>query len=369
MHIPDGYLSPTTCASLFGAATPFWYAGLRSLSRRLHTRLIPLVSLFAAFCFVVMMFNIPLPGGTSAHAVGIGLGVALLGPWAAMIAVSLALGIQALLFGDGGITALGANCFNMAVAGCLSAWAVYRVIAFRSEVTSRRRVVACALGGYVGLNIAALLAAIELGVQPLLFHDAQGAPLFAPYPLHIAIPAMMIGHLSLAGLAEMIISGGVYAFLQKTNLSLLGSSAERPQAAEPASLRPLWVGLAILMILTPLGLIATGTAWGEWRPKDWRDAAKRAEIQRASSNIAPPARIPAGLARLASVWTAPMPDYAPPLFREPAFGYFLSALTGGGIIILVCQTSMWLLGGSLLRRWPLQGNLAVLRQRREPGGS
>lgn len=354
MHIPDGYLSPATCASLYGAATPFWYVGLRSLRRRLHTRLIPLVSLFAAFSFVVMMFNIPLPGGTSAHAVGIGLGAALLGPWAAMIAVSLALSIQALLFGDGGITALGANCFNMAVAGCLCSWAVYRLIAFRSEATSRRRVVACALGGYVGLNVAALLAGIELGLQPLLFHDAHGAPLFAPYPLHVALPAMMIGHLSLAGLAEMIVSGGVYAYLQKTNLSLLASGAdlrgwnvERRPAGAPSSLRPLWVGLAIFMILTPLGLVATGTAWGEWRPKDWSSAAKRAEMQRASSNVAPPARIPSGLARLASVWTAPMPDYAPPLFREPAFGYVLSALTGGGVIILVCQASLWLLGGSL----------------------
>lgn len=356
MHIPDGYLSPATCASLYGAATPFWYVGLRSLRRRLHTRLIPLVSLFAAFSFVVMMFNIPLPGGTSAHAVGIGLGAALLGPWAAMIAVSLALGIQALLFGDGGITALGANCFNMAVAGCLCAWAVYRLIAFRSEVTSLRRAMACAVGGYVGLNVAALLAGIELGLQPLLFHDSQGAPLFAPYPLHIAVPAMLIAHLSLAGLAEMVVSGGVFAYLQKTNPSLLGSRAdllgsdvERRPARAPSSLRPLWVGLAILMILTPLGLVATGSAWGEWRLKDWRDAAKRAEIRRASSNIAPPDRIPAGLARLASVWTAPMPDYAPPLFREPAFGYILSALAGGGVIILICQTSLWLLGGSLLR--------------------
>jgi cobalt/nickel transport system permease protein len=202
----------------------------------------------------------------------------------------------------------------------------------------------------VGLNVAALLAGIELGIQPLLFHDAHGAPLFAPYPLRIAVPAMMIGHLTLAGLAEMIVSGGVFAYMQKANLSLLGSSVERPPAARPGSLRPLWVGLAILMILTPLGLLATGTAWGEWRLSDWRNAAKRAEIQRASSNIAPPARIPAGIARLASVWTAPMPDYAPPLFREPAFGYILSALTGGGVIILVCQTSLWLLGGSLLRR-------------------
>ena len=345
MHIPDGYLSPATCLSLYGAATPFWYVALRSLRRRLHTRLIPLISLFAAFSFVVMMFNIPLPGGTSAHAVGIGLGSALLGPWAAMIAISLALAIQALLFGDGGITALGANCFNMAIAGCLCSWAVYRLVSLRSPASSRRRVVACALGGYVGLNVAALLAGIEFGIQPLLFHDAHGAPLFAPYPLHIAVPAMMIGHLSLAGLAEVVISGGVFAYLQRTKLPLLGAESLEPEASarDAGSLRPLWIGLAMLMILTPLGLLAAGTAWGEWTPADWRDSAKRATIQRASGDAPTPAEPPAGLARLSAFWTAPMPDYAPPLFRQPAFGYILSALTGGGVIILVCQSSLWLL--------------------------
>src|SRR5271167_3104488 len=156
MHIPDGYLSPVTCVSLYGAAAPFWYVALRKLRSRLHTRLVPLLSLFAAFSFVIMMFNIPLPGGTSGHAVGLGISAAVLGPWASMIAISIALLIQAVLFGDGGITALGANCFNMAIAGSLTAWLVYRGISGGSAITSRRRVVACAVGGYVAINIAAL---------------------------------------------------------------------------------------------------------------------------------------------------------------------------------------------------------------------
>ena len=98
MHIPDGYLSPVTCVSLYGAAAPFWYVALRKLRSRLHTRLIPLLSLFAAFSFVIMMFNVPLPGGTSGHAVGLGISAAVLGPWASMIAISIALLIQAILF-------------------------------------------------------------------------------------------------------------------------------------------------------------------------------------------------------------------------------------------------------------------------------
>ncbi len=348
MHIPDGYLSPVTCVSLYGAAAPFWYVALRKLRSRLHTRLVPLLSLFAAFSFVIMMFNIPLPGGTSGHAVGLGISAAVLGPWASMIAISIALLIQAVLFGDGGITALGANCFNMAIAGSLVAWLVYRVIAGSSPITSRRRVVACAAGGYVAINVAALLAAIEFGIQPLLFKDAGGAPLYAPYPLSTAIAAMMIGHLSFAGLAEMVISGGVFAYLQKTNLPLLkrdGASAGQPAIA-PHSYRPLWAGLAILMILTPLGLLTVGSAWGEWSPKDFHDPVKRQQMAAASGHVSPPRDAPLGMEKLATVWTAPIPAYAPAVLRSTAFGYMMSALLGGGVIILTLQALLWMVARS-----------------------
>ena len=127
MHIPDGYLSPSTCAALYAGAAPFWCVALRRVKSALHARLVPLISLFSAFSFVVMMFNLPLPGGTTGHAVGMGIAAVVLGPWAAILAISVALAIQAIFFGDGGITAYGANCFNMAIVGSLTAYAVYRV--------------------------------------------------------------------------------------------------------------------------------------------------------------------------------------------------------------------------------------------------
>ncbi len=132
VHIPDGYLSPSTCAALFAGAAPFWWVALRRLKRTLHTRLIPRISLFAAFSFVVMMFNVPLPGGTTGHATGVALAAIVLGPSAAILAVSTALVIQAFFFADGGITALGANCFNIAIVGSLVAFAVYRAVAGRA---------------------------------------------------------------------------------------------------------------------------------------------------------------------------------------------------------------------------------------------
>src|SRR5256714_8479336 len=129
MHIPDGYLSPATCAALYGGSAPFWYVSLHRVKKTLHTRLVPLLSLFAAFCFVIMMFNLPLPGGTTGHAVGMGIATVVLGPWGSILAISVALLIQAVFFGDGGITAFGANCFNMAIVGSLAAHWIYRALA------------------------------------------------------------------------------------------------------------------------------------------------------------------------------------------------------------------------------------------------
>ncbi len=340
MHIPDGYLSPATCATLYAGAVPFWYTALRRVKRALHTRLVPLLSLLAAFCFVIMMFNLPLPGGTTGHAVGVGLATVVLGPWAGMLAVSVAVIIQALFFGDGGITAIGANCFNMAIVGALVAFVVYRVISGRSPILSPRRVIAAGIAGYAAVNVSALLSAIEFGIQPLLYHDATGAPLYCPYPLSVAVPAMMIGHLTVAGFAELIVSAGVVAYLQRSDPSLLKATAGRPievgTGAPVARLGRLWVTLGLLLLLTPLGVLAGGAAWGEWLASDFSNPAARRQIMSSSFHHQAPARPPEGLERLSSLWTAPFARYAPPYIRSVQFGYMLSAMFGTGFITLSC---------------------------------
>ena len=336
MHIPDGYLSPSTCALTLAIALPFWWLAYQRAKRLLHTQLVPLFAVFSAFSFVIMMFNLPLPGGTSGHAVGMGIVSIVLGPWASIIAISLALLIQALFFGDGGISSFGANSLNMAIVGSLVAWASYRLLSAGAPLASRRRVVAAGLAGYLAINTSALLAAIEFGVQPMLFHDASGTPLYAPYPLSVAIPAMMIGHLSFAGLAEMLLSAGLVAYLQRANPALLAGTAGIPMAnTQPnGSVRKLWYGLAGMMILSPLGLLAAGTAWGEWGAEDFANPTARQEIIQASGLHALPDSAPAGLSRLAGLWSAPFPDYAPAFIHSPAFGYVLSAVFGAGLILL-----------------------------------
>ena len=147
MHIPDGYLSPATCAALYVTAVPFWYVAFGRFKRLLNTRLVPLLAVACAFCFVILMFNVPLPGGTTGHAIGVGAATVVLGPWASMLSLSVALLIQALFFGDGGITTLGANCFNMAIIGSLVAYFVYRVVAGRTSLKSPAPGAGCRVGG------------------------------------------------------------------------------------------------------------------------------------------------------------------------------------------------------------------------------
>jgi cobalt/nickel transport system permease protein len=299
MHIPDGYLSPSTCAAFYAAAAPFWYVALRRVKAAFRTRAIPLLSVFAAFSFLIMMFNLPLPGGTTGHAVGMAIAAIVLGPAMSILAISIALLVQALFFGDGGITAFGANCFNMAIVGSLAAFCVYRLLSWKAEITSVRRVVAAGLAGYAAINLAALCAAVEFGIQPMLFHDASGAPLYAPYPLSIAIPAMMLGHLTFAGLAELIISAGVVGYLQRASPEILESAARHSRPTQSV-----WVGLALFTALTPLGILAAGTAWGEWKLQ----------------------KLP--------LWKAPLADYAPAFIHNASLAYLFSAALGVALIAL-----------------------------------
>jgi cobalt/nickel transport system permease protein len=152
---------------------------------------------------------------------------------------------------------------------------------------------------------------------------------------------MMLGHLTIAGIAELVVSAGVVAFLQKSDPSLLKSTAGRgvaltgPAARGGArSLRPLWVGLGALMILTPLGILAAGSAWGEWMASDFSNPAVRQQMAASSFQQPAPLHAPEGLERLSSVWTAPLVGYAPPYVSSAAFGYLLSAMFGAGLVML-----------------------------------
>jgi cobalt/nickel transport system permease protein len=142
-----------------------------------------------------------------------------------VIAVSIALVIQALVFGDGGITAIGANCFNMAFAEVLAGYAIFRLIAGRKKDTTstqgKRFLMGAAVGSYVGINLAAFLTAFELGIQTILHVGSDGRPLYSPFPLKLTIPAIMIEHLVLFGVVEAVVTVMVLLYLRKAHPDLL----------------------------------------------------------------------------------------------------------------------------------------------------
>jgi len=228
MHIPDGYLSPQTYVPAYGVMAVVWAVVSARAKRTLTDRQIPLLALCSAFAFVIMMFNVPTPGGTTGHAVGAVLLAILIGPSAACLAVTTVLVAQALIFGDGGVTAIGANCFNMAFVMPFVGYAVYRALGGAKPRPSRLRPLAAGIAGFVGLNAAALCFALEMGIQPLIAHDSAGRALYAPFPLSVTVPAIMIWHLTILGFVEAAVTALVVAYLQKAEPSLIGITETRP---------------------------------------------------------------------------------------------------------------------------------------------
>lgn len=313
MHIPENYLSPSTCAVMAAVMVPVWYMAVAKVKKEVPREKLPLLGIGAAFSFLSMMFNIPLPGGTTGHAVGATMLAVLLGPWSACLSVTIALLVQAVFFGDGGILSFGANCFNMAFIMPFTGYGIYSLL---KKAMPAHEIAAAGIGAYVGINLAALAAAIEFGVQPLLFHDAAGHALYAPYPLSISIPAMMIGHLTLFGLAEVLFTVVILAYLKKAAPELL-------QGQTFHTGRAVYGLLAVLILGTPLGLLAAGTAWGEWGTEEM------AETDGFGTALG---YTPSGMENGWS-FTALFPDYSVSGLPEAA-GYILSAVIGAALLVI-----------------------------------
>ena len=303
MHIPDNYLSPASCAVLAVAAAPVVGLSITKVKAQLkeNKELAPMLGIAASLSFLLMMFNVPIPGGTTAHAVGGVLLSILIGPYAASLALTVALLLQALLFGDGGILALGANIFNMAIAMPFVGYAVYHFFRKQNHETA-----GVLVGSYVGINVAAFLTAIELGIQPIIATQG-GEPLYNPYGLAVTIPAMMVTHLTIAGAVEVFFTYVIYRFVKQVAPQELYTPASVNTTSFVKKIRYI---LIALVVLSPLGLLAEGTAFGEW------SADELAEMMN---------NVPAGIENGFS-FEALFSDYTIP-GTNIAVGYILSAIT------------------------------------------
>lgn len=310
MHIPDNYLSPSTCATFGVVMLPIWRKASLKVKNEITRQKMPLLGVAAAFSFLIMMFNVPIPGGATAHAIGGALVAILLGPYSAVLAVTIALVIQALFFGDGGILTLVVNCFNMAFIMPFTAFYLFKLIKkiFKNQ---KGEYIGAFLGGYISVNVAALFAAVELGVQPILFKDFSGLPLYCPYGLAISIPAMMIPHLLVIGILEGIITVGAYSYIKKASPDVI-------YKGKVCKIKFLYAIIGILILATPLGLLANGTAWGEGGLE---------EIKHFIGFV------PKGMEQ-GFKFNSSIPNYSFG-FSSRYFGYILSALVGVIIILII----------------------------------
>lgn len=373
MHIPDGYLSPQTSIPFIGAMLPVWSMASYKIRKSFNLRQIPLLSLCAAFSFVIMMFNVPV-GSSTVHAIGAVFTAVLLGPWPACVAITVALVIQAVAFGDGGILALGANCFNIAFVMPFAGYYAYRLLAGKAGILSKRGKIGAFIGSYIGINAAALLTAIELGIQPLLFKTAEGVPLYGPIPLSVTVPALMLSHLLAAGVLEGIVTVMAISYLLKfspglvcrvnagkinvdnentgimnvdnmdvdnmdvDNMNTDGmNTVETPSDKSAYSFRnykAFAIGLLVLLLAVPLGLLASGTAWGEWSSSEIKSML---------------GYVPYGLERLSNLWKAVLPDYTIPglhaSFFHSSLGYIITAAAGVLLVAAFMFISSRLIAG------------------------
>jgi cobalt/nickel transport system permease protein len=336
MHIPDGYLAPAVAIALAVPTVPVWGLATQRVKKVLDNRTVPLLAIFSALSFTVMMFNVPVPGGTTAHGVGGTLIAVVLGPWAAVIAVSTALILQALFFGDGGILAIFANCLNMAIILPFVGYATYRVIAAGAPTLSTRRAVAAGIGAYIGISVAALAVGIELGIEPLLF-SSGGHALYSPYGLREAIPAMLAAHMLGASIVEGLITGLGVAYLQRRHpeylTSLRGIFAPEGAAEGRPAQRPLWqivlaTAVAAVVVLGLIGLVEGGgdpnrMFDADWSRVDWPSVSSMLLVTAVAGVVLVPAAhllLPRPIKRIGSAFVA-LAVVAPLGLIAPGFAY------------------------------------------------
>lgn len=205
MHIPDGFLSPQTYLPAYVVAAGAWTWAARDLRDRLDETTVPRLAMLTALAYGLGLVMVPLPGGTSGHALGVAILALIFGIRPAFLAYSLVLLLQSLLFGAGGITALPVNALAMGLVGAAAAVAAKRLLTGINETA------AVAVAAWFSVVLPGVVVALVLGVQPLIAHQADGTPLFFPFGIKITLPAVLIPHLAI-GVGEAVLTVLVWRY-------------------------------------------------------------------------------------------------------------------------------------------------------------
>ena len=220
LHAPDGFFSLPISIAGYALAAVFIAIAIRRTRGELNERLVPMMGVMAAFIFAAQMINFPVAGGTSGHLVGGALAAIILGPWAAIIVMTAVVGLQALLFQDGGLVVLGVNLIMMSIVSCLSGYGIYYVARRIGGASSKATLIA---GGFVSAWVSVMVAAI-VAAFALAFSGTS--------PLSLALPALAGVH-ALIGIGEGLITVFALSFIRAARPQLLQVRRESPvQLAE-----------------------------------------------------------------------------------------------------------------------------------------
>lgn len=205
MHIPDGFLSPQTYLPVAALAAGAWTWAAKGLRERLDETTVPRLAMLTALAYGLGLVMVPLPGGTSGHALGVAMLALLFGVRAAFVAYSLVLLLQSLLFGAGGITALPVNALAMGLVGATAAVATRRLLAPFGDTA------AVGAAAWLSVVLPGALVALVLGLQPLVAAAPDGTPLFFPFGIAVTLPAVLIPHVFI-GAGEAVLTVLVWRY-------------------------------------------------------------------------------------------------------------------------------------------------------------
>ena len=237
MHIPDGFLSVFVSILMWIVSIVVIAYALKRVSIDLDERKVPLMGVLAAAIFAGQMLNFTVIGGTSGHLMGAALATILLGPWAAVLVMTTVVGVQALIFQDGGLLVLGANIFNMGVIGVAVSYMAYQTIQRIARGQRWGIFVGGFLAAWLSIEIAALAVGLELAIS-------------GTSPANIAIPAMAGIH-ALIGIGEGLITVGALAFVYAVRPDFLEAGKAKAVKGSVVWITGLLIALA-LAVASPL---------------------------------------------------------------------------------------------------------------------
>lgn len=214
MHIPDGFLNVPVIAVTWFFSIALLVLSLKKVEADYQDRAVPLMGVCAAFIFAAQMINFPILSGTSGHLLGGTLAGVLLGPWAGSLVVSVVFIVQALLFQDGGILALGANIFNMGLIGTFGGYYLFRTV--RNLVgrhSFKGLIIGTAIASWCSVVVASALVALQLAISGMA-------------PLSVGLTVMVGWHV-LIGLGEALVTVSTVTFIWRSRLDLLYTSSPR----------------------------------------------------------------------------------------------------------------------------------------------